>query len=91
MFREFGNPRSKAIGVFDTELTIQAEVYRSEVYVVSVEVMDVKMLLGKDLHKQMDIRILGKQTRIRKIATKISNDISTYKADDEECLQNDQK
>jgi len=59
MFREFGNARSKAIGVFDAELTIQGKVYRSEVYVVPVEAMDVKMLLGKDLHKEMDIRILG--------------------------------
>jgi len=58
MFRGFGNERSKAIDVFDTELTIQDEVYRSEVYVVPVEAMDVKMLLGKDLHKQMYIRIL---------------------------------
>ncbi|XP_024877102.1 uncharacterized protein LOC112457984, partial [Temnothorax curvispinosus] len=67
LFRGFGNARSKAKGVFDAELTIQDEVYRNEVYVVPVETMDTRMLMGKDLLKQMDIRILGGQTTFRKI------------------------
>ncbi|XP_071650029.1 uncharacterized protein [Temnothorax longispinosus] len=67
LFRGLGNARSKAKGVFDAELTIQDEVYCNKVYVVSVETMDAKMLMGKDLLKQMDIRILGGQTTIRKI------------------------
>lgn len=72
MFKGFGNARSKAI-VFDAELMIQGEVYRNEVYVVPIEAMDVKMLLGKDLHRQMDILILSGQTTIQKIATKVEN------------------
>lgn len=56
---------------------IQSEGYRNDVYVVPVGAMDVKMLLGKDLHKQMDIRILNGQMTIRKTVTKIGDGTPT--------------
>lgn len=89
MFKRFGNARSKAIGVFNTQLTIQGKVYHNEVYVVPIKAMDTKMLLEKDLQQQMDIRILGGQATIRKIATENTDRMFTRKNKDEGYLQCD--
>lgn len=67
VFQGFGNARSKATGVFNAKLSIHSEVYDIEVYVILIDAMDVEMLLGKDLQRQMDIRIIGGQTTIRKL------------------------
>lgn len=90
MFKGFGNAQSKAIVVFDAELTIQGEIYHNEVHVVPVEAMDVKMLLGRNLHKQMDIRIVGGETMIKKVAARADNGASAHKSEDEKCSQSNQ-
>lgn len=90
IFKGFGNVRTKAIGVFDARLTIQDEVYHNEVYVVPIQTMDTKMLLGKDLHRQMDIRILGGQMTIRKIAT-MKSEITTQEVEIKKSSQSGQE
>lgn len=67
MFKGFGNAQSKAIGVFDAYLTIGGKIYRNEVYVVPVEAMDSRMLLGKDVQEEMNINIQGGRIIVRKI------------------------
>lgn len=89
MFKGFGNVRSKATGVFTAKLTINAEVYINEVYVVPIEAMDAQMLLGKDLQKQMDIRIVGGQTTIQKLPAKLDDSSATNKVKNIGNLQRD--
>ncbi|XP_043276001.1 uncharacterized protein [Venturia canescens] len=91
IFKGFGNTRTKAIGVFDAEIWVGDDLYRNEVYVVPVEVMDSKMLLGKDIQKQMVINIDGGKLTIRKkyakdeeLAVKRPNEDEIKETDSEE-------
>lgn len=67
VFKGFGNAQSREIGVFDAELRIDGETYRNAVYVVPTEATDSRMILGKDLQRQIDINIRGGRMTIRKI------------------------
>lgn len=63
-----GKSQVKPIGVFGTNLTVQGDQYKEEVYVIPDDTMDEKMLLGKGLTMmQMDIRMKGGMFYIRKL------------------------
>lgn len=62
-----GKSQVKPIGVFGANLTVQGDQYKEEVYVIPDDTMDEKMLSGKGLTRQMDIRMKGGMLYIRKL------------------------
>jgi len=55
------------IGVFRADLIIQGDQYNTEIHVIPDNAMDERMLLGKELTRQMDIRMKGGILSIRKL------------------------
>ena len=87
VFKVFGIAQSEPDGVFDAELEIDGELYQNEVYVVPVEVMDSKMLLGKEIQNKMNINIQGGRMTIQKITMKSNNASTTQEVKDNDNRQ----
>ncbi|KYN02276.1 hypothetical protein ALC62_06914 [Cyphomyrmex costatus] len=68
----YGLRRSQVtpIGIFQANLMIQGDRYQTEIHVVPDKAMDERMLLGKGLTRQMDIRMRGGMLSIKKLDTK---------------------
>lgn len=66
-FYGLGKSQVIPIGIFWADLVIQGEQYKIEVYVVPNDAMEEKMLLGKELTRQMDVRMTGGILSIKKL------------------------
>ncbi|KAI4475974.1 hypothetical protein M0804_013959 [Polistes exclamans] len=72
----FGNAITKPIGRCEVNIDIKGGIYKTDVFVVSQSDMGYEVLLGRELLKELDVRINKGQVEIRRPDKRLSEEVS---------------
>lgn len=90
-FYGLGESQVMPVGAFWADLLIQEDQYKMEAYVIPNDAMDERMLLGKELTRQTDIRMKGGILSTKKLENDIKNKMDMKEESEDKAKKKDTK